>query len=51
MLNHLMLGKSLIKPRLDEPLQKVRGKPFGDGRKLSWLHHQVSEILRPLPRR
>lgn len=51
MLNHLMLGKSLIKPRLDEPSQKVRGKHSGNGRALSWLHHQVAGFMRPLPRR
>ena len=51
MLNHLTLGKSLIKQRLDVPTRHHRAQHHSGSRTLTWLHHQVSELLRPLPRR
>lgn len=51
MLNHLTLGKSLIQQRLDAPTQRHQAQHHSGGRTLAWLHHQVTGLLRPLPRR
>ena len=51
MLNHLTLGQSLIKQRLDEPSHKVRARVHGNAGALSWLQHQVSGIMRSKTRR
>lgn len=51
MLNHLTLGQSLIKRRLDEPSYKVRSRVNGHAGALSWLQHQMTGILRHQTRR
>lgn len=51
MLNHLTLGQSLIKSRLDAPARRSRHQHKGESYGISWLHHKVSDMLRPLPRR
>ena len=51
MLNHLTLGQSLIKQRLDEPSHKVRTRVRSHAGALSWLQHHMSGILRHQTRR
>lgn len=51
MLNHLTLGQSLIKRRLDVPSQRSKPQHYGEGHRLSWFQHHVADFLRPQPRR